>query len=442
MNKAKLIPLLLIVFSMTLFAQRTKLRPGRNIYSPQQDVDLGREVAKDAERQLELINNGNANTYISALGQRLASKVPNENKFPFYFKIVNDRSINAFALPGGPVYVHRGAIEAADNEAQLAGVMGHEMGHVILRHGTNQATKAQVGQGILGVVGAVLGDGAAGQIAAVGGGFLANSVLLKYSREAESEADLIGTQVLYDLGYDPKAMAEFFDKLAKDHKGTKTEEFFSNHPIPENRVTKVSAEIKKLGPLPPTPRTDSPDFQEAKRIMLSLPEPAKRDTKATPANSKPPAAPSARTIEFNSNGVRLRHPDNWKSSVQGTHATIAPDVGIINGNLAYGMIVDVFQPQGAADLDQATAQLLNQLKQGNAGMQPTRSRVQTKLDGRPALLAELSNDSPIGGKETDVVITVLRSSNELLYFVMAAPAKDFPQYRNAFNQVLDSVRLR
>ena len=443
MNKAKLIPLILIVFSMTLFAQRTKLRPGTNIFSPQQDIDLGREVAKDAERQLELINNGNANTYISALGQRLASKVPNENKFPFYFKIVNDRSINAFALPGGPVYVHRGAIEAADNEAQLAGVMGHEMGHVILRHGTNQATKAQVGQGALGILGAVLGNGAAGQIAAVGGGFLANSVLLKYSRDAESQADLIGTQVLYDLGYDPKAMAEFFDKLAKEHKGTKTEEFFSNHPIPENRVTKVNAEIKKLGPVPPTPRTDSPDFQEVKRIMLSLPEPAKRDTKvAPPGNSKAPAAPSARTIEFNSNGVRLRHPDNWKSSVQGTHATIAPDDGIINGNLAYGMIVDVFQPQSAADLDQATAQLLNQLKQGNAGMQTTRSRVQTKLDGRPALLAELSNDSPIGGKETDVVITVLRSSNEMMYFVMVAPAKDFPQYRNAFNQVLDSVRLR
>jgi hypothetical protein len=106
------------------------------------------------------------------------------------------------------------------------------------------------------------------------------------------------------------------------------------------------------------------------------------------------------------------------------------------------MIVDVFQPQGAANLDQATGQLLNQLKQGNAGMQTTRSSVQTKLDGRPALLAELSNDSPSGGKETDVVITVLRSSNELLYFVMVAPAKDFPQYRNAFNQVLDSVRLR
>src|SRR5262245_26289860 len=277
MIRTRLALVSLLVFSLTLAAERTHLTPGRNTYSPQQDIELGQQAAKDAERQMELINNSKANAYISALGQQIVAKVPNEYKFPFTFKIVNDKSINAFALPGGPVYVHRGAIEAADNEAQLAGVMGHEIGHVILRHGTNQATKAQFGQGALGILGAVLGNGAVGQIVSTGGGFLANSVFLKYSRDAESQADLIGTQVLYDLGYDPKAMAEFFDKLAKEHKGTKTEEFFSNHPIPENRVTKVNAEIKKLGPVPPTPRTDSPDFQEVKRIMLSLPEPAKRD---------------------------------------------------------------------------------------------------------------------------------------------------------------------
>src|SRR5215510_10598925 len=282
MIKTRLIPILLLVFSITLVAQRTKLKPGRNIYSPQQDVDLGREAAKDAEKQLEVINSPNANAYIDALGKQIAAKAPNENNFPFYFKIINDRSINAFALPGGPVYIHRGAIEAADNEAQLAGVIGHEMGHVVLRHGTNQASKAQLTQGGLGILGAVLGNGAAGQIAAVGGGFLANSVLLKYSRDAESQADLIGTQVLYDLGYDPKAMAEFFDKLAKEHKGTKTEEFFSNHPIPENRVTKVNAEIKRLGAVSASPRKDSSDFQEVKRTMLSLPEPVK----ARPAPKK------------------------------------------------------------------------------------------------------------------------------------------------------------
>lgn len=445
MIKTRLIPILLLIFSLTLIAQRTRLSPGRNIYSPQQDIELGREAAKDAEREFELINNSKANAYVAALGQQLVSKAPNENKFPFYFKIVNDRSINAFALPGGPVYVHRGAIEAADNEAQIAGVMGHEIGHVILRHGTNQATKAQFGQGALGILGAVLGNSAAGQIVSAGGGFLANSVFLKYSRDAESQADLIGTQILYDLGYDPRAMAEFFEKLAKDHKGTQAEQFFSNHPIPENRVAKVNAEIKKLGPLPARPRLDSADFQEVKRILLSLPEPAKRDSKAATGNapaSRAPALPASRVVAFSGTGIQLRHPENWKASVQGTHATIAPENGVINGNLAYGMLLDTFQPQAARDLDQATTQLLNELKRGNPSLQTSRSRVQTRIDRRPALLAELSSDSPAGGQETDYVITTLRSSNELNYFVLVAPSKDFAQYRNAFNAVLDSIRLR
>jgi len=313
MIKTRLVAILLIVFSVTLLAQRTRLRPGRNLYSPQQDVELGREVSKDAERQLQLVTNNDANAYISALGQSLVAKSPNENKFPFFFKIVNDRSINAFALPGGPIYIHRGAIEAADNESQLAGVIGHEIGHILLRHGTNQATKAQVGQGVLGALGAILGNGAAGQIATLGGGFLANSVLLKYSRDAETESDLMGTQILYDLGYDPKGMSEFFEKLAKEHKGSKTEEFFSNHPIPENRVMKVNAEMRKLGPLPARPRIDSPDFQEVKKMMLAMPEPAKRDPKAAPNNSSgntKPAAPSTRTVELRIAGIRLQHPQN------------------------------------------------------------------------------------------------------------------------------------
>src|SRR5262249_24378118 len=157
------------------------------------------------------------------------------------------------------------------------------------------------------------------------------------------------------------AMAEFFEKLAKEHKGTKTEQFFSNHPIPENRVAKVNAEIEKLGRVPAQPRLDSPDCQEEKRIMLAYAEPVKRDPKAgtsNTSNSRPPSPPSSRVVEFNSGGVRLRHPDNWKSSVQGAHVTIAPENGAINGNLAYGMLIDTFQTR-SANLEQATSDLLN-----------------------------------------------------------------------------------
>src|SRR5687767_6763990 len=109
MSRVRLILIALALFSMTAMAQRTRLRPGTNMFSPQQDIELGREVAKEAEKELVLITDPDANAYIAALGQQLAAVAPNEYKFPFTFKLVNDRSINAFALPGGPIYVHRGA---------------------------------------------------------------------------------------------------------------------------------------------------------------------------------------------------------------------------------------------------------------------------------------------------------------------------------------------
>jgi beta-barrel assembly-enhancing protease len=170
MIQTRLILIVIALLSMTALGERTRLRPGTNMFSPQQDIDMGRQVATDAEKQLLLIDNRDVTQFISNLGQQLAAKAPNEYKFPFTFKIVNDRSINAFALPGGPVYVHRGAIEAAANEAQLAGVIGHEIGHVILRHGTNQATKAQYAQAPVAILGGILGNSGMGKVLAQLGG--------------------------------------------------------------------------------------------------------------------------------------------------------------------------------------------------------------------------------------------------------------------------------
>jgi Zn-dependent protease with chaperone function len=438
----------LILFSMTVLAQRTRLGPGRNLLiSPQQDIEIGRQVAQDAEKQLPLITNRDANAYITALGQRLLAKAPNENKFPFTFKIVDERSINAFALPGGPVYMHRGAIEAADNEAQLAGVLGHEIGHVILRHGTDQVAKSQMTQVGIGILGGLLGKGTTGQILTQVGAFGAGMGLLRYSRDAETQSDLMGTQILYDTGYDPRAMAQFFEKLAREHKGSKTEQFFSNHPIPENRVVKVNDEIRKIGPAPSNPRTDSADFQRIKRMMLTMPEPAKPGAKAGTDTAAPkaaaPPAPSTRSVALQISGIQLRHPDNWKPSVQGNSITLAPAGGADGqGNLAYGMILDVFAPQNARNLDQATAQFLEGLRQGNPAMKIVRQRVQTRVDGRPALLTEATNESPFGGQETDTIITVLKGDGNLQYFVLVAPSKELPRYQPAFKMVMDSIRLR
>jgi len=263
-----------LMLAPVAWAERTQLKPGWNLFSPEQDAQLGRQVSRDAERQVPMLNDARVDAYLNSLGRRLAANAP-YHYFQYQFKCVNDRAINAFALPGGFVYINRGVLEAADNEAQVAGVMAHEISHVELRHGTNQATKAYAWQVPLGVLGGALGNNAVGAVAQAIGGFAVNSVLLKYSRTAESQADILGTQILYDSGYDPRAMAQFFEKIEAESKGRNPAEFFSNHPSPEHRMERVNDEVEKLGGPPRGYKTDSPEFREIKRYVLSLPAPPK-----------------------------------------------------------------------------------------------------------------------------------------------------------------------
>ena len=202
------------------YAQRTRLKPGINFFSPQQDIELGRQVAQDAEKKLVMLNNRRVDDYLDRLGKKLSAYAMGE-KYPYQFKAVNDSEINAFALPGGFIYINRGVIEKAENEAELAGVMAHEIGHVALRHGTNQASKAYLAQAPLSILGGLLGrnKSVGAIIAQIGTGFAVNSILLKYSRDDERQADLVGAQILYDSNYDPYAMSRFFDKLETGNRG-------------------------------------------------------------------------------------------------------------------------------------------------------------------------------------------------------------------------------
>src|SRR5438045_6065648 len=193
----------------------TQFHPGFNLFSKQQDVQLGQENAAQVRKQLPVIKDPVLSDYVTRVGKRLMSaREAQESGFPITFEVVADPSINAFALPGGPMFINTGLLKAVDNEAQLAGVMGHEMSHVILRHGTNQASKAQLIQlpAVLG--GQMAGGSMLGKLTQVGIGLGANSVLLKFSRSAESQADLMGSHLMAESGYDPMAMARFFEKLS------------------------------------------------------------------------------------------------------------------------------------------------------------------------------------------------------------------------------------
>src|SRR3954464_5706889 len=218
---------------------------GFNQFSPEQEVQIGRQAAAEADASMPLLPaRGTISDYVSTLGFKLAKQLP-PNDYDWNFKVVNEKDINAFALPGGPVRLNLGTLQAADNEAQLAGVMAHEISHVYMRHGTRNASKESIAQLPAAILGGILGNGAGGQLARLGMSVGMGSVFLKYSRDAEGEADRTGAKIMYEAGYDPRAMAQFFEKLeAEDRPGGP--QFLSDHPNPGNRAAMVMEAISQL----------------------------------------------------------------------------------------------------------------------------------------------------------------------------------------------------
>ncbi len=439
-------------------ADRTPLKPGFNLFSTQQDVEMGRKLSRQAERQLPMLRDARVDKYLNDLGHRLDAHVPaGTPDYPFQYKCVNDMAINAFALPGGNIYINRGTIEAADNEAQLAGVMAHETSHVVLRHGTNQASKQYLAENGLNLLGAFLGSGSVGSLMTeLTAGFTMQSVFLRMSRTDESQADILGTQILYDTGYDPRAMAQFFEKIQAASKGNKPVEFFSDHPNPDNRIERVNEEVDKLGGPPEGYKMNSKEFAEIKHYLHSLAPPPAKGNRAGPAgdaqpsgNQGRPEPPSQTSQKYQSGPLSLQYPANWRKTGDQGAMTFAPDGGIVdlgNGNsaLAYGVTVNLFDLQknsgGNVSLDGATTQLLSNLQQSNPHMNVVRPRQQMRLNGKPALSIYLENDSPLGGRESDWLITA-SCSDSLFYILAVAPKNEFDNYEHAFQSLVDSVKF-
>ena len=441
----------LVLGTPPLLAQRTQLKPPWNMYSPQTDVQLGKQNALLMEKRLPLCNDPKVDAYLTKLGFRLVSKLPTRGlQYPWEFHCVNDKSINAFALPGGYVFVNRGAIEVADNEAQLAAVMAHELSHVALRHGTAQASKTQLAQGAAGIFGGLFGGSTGGDLLTEGVALGAGGLLLRYSRGDETQADVMGTQVLYDTGYDPRAMTQFFEKLQAETKGKNPPQFLSDHPNPDHRVERVDEEIDKLGGPPADAKRDSAEFEAIKREVLALPVVKKIDP-VTPAAAaaKPPPPASSRFSAYQGSSFALKYPDNWGETDNDDGASFAPARGVVEGGdgqdaFAYGMIVSSTSPQvdshDADALAKATQRLIQILQKSNPNLKVTQPSAPVRLNGQPGLSTYLANDSPIGGQETDWLITVMQP-NELLSFLCVAPEPAYSDYDKTFSAILDTVRL-
>jgi predicted Zn-dependent protease len=231
-----------------------------NLISIEEEWQLGQQLSQEISRQVRINNDPALNAYIRNMGQRIVAQT-NMANLPWNFYVVDDPSINAFAVPGGHVYVHTGLIANADNASELAGVLGHEISHVLARHSTEQISRQY---GLQMLAGLVLGQNP-GQLAQIAASIAAGGALARFSREAEREADEIGIQAMHRAGYNPAGMATMFEELLEQRQGSpgRVEQFFSTHPLTEERIRDSRNRAQQLGTGGTV--TDEPAFQDIKR---------------------------------------------------------------------------------------------------------------------------------------------------------------------------------
>lgn len=230
-----------------------------NLISLEEEWQLGQQLSQDIARQVRLNEDPAVNAYVRNMGQRIVSRTAMAN-LPFHFYVVNDPSINAFAVPGGHVYIHTGLIANADNASELAGVIAHEINHVVARHSTEQISR-QYGLSIL--AGLALGQNP-GQLSQLAAQLVAGGALARFSREAEREADELGIRAMAEAGYNPAGMASMFEELLEhqQRQPSSVEQFFSTHPTTQERVREAQRRAAELGN---RGTTDEPEFQAVKR---------------------------------------------------------------------------------------------------------------------------------------------------------------------------------
>ncbi len=447
---------LVLVLSVTaprMLHARVEPSHGFDMFSAQEEVQAGQQAAAQVGKQLPLLPESDpVSIYVQRLGHQLAAHAPGE-KWPYSFHVVNQKEINAFALPGGPIFVNLGTIQAADNEAELAGVIAHEISHVVQRHGTRAASKQMAAQLPLAILGGVMGRGALSQMAQLGLSFGVGSYFLKNSRKAESEADLLGSDIMYDTGFNPQAMAQFFTKLQEEGGVARGPQFLSDHPDPGNRAQAVAKEVATL-PRKSSYRSDSAEFHDVKQRVTGMkPLTAQQiaERQSPTMNASPGSIePSGSMRSFNHSDFEISYPDNWQVfGDQNSSVTIAPQNGVSNSAVAYGILINIFQPEDAnASLDQATHELLTSLRQSNPDLREIGHDENIRLNGLAGKSVDFIGTSPLQdqsgrpGRERDWLVTVKRRDGSLLYLVSIAPDRDFEALRPTFERMLKSLRLR
>ena len=457
------------VLPVATIAQQTRIVAPKNKYKLADDVKLGNQAAAEAEKQFPVIDDSMVQRYISSVGDRLVAAIPPQfqhSEFDYRFKVVNASDLNAFALPGGPMYVNRGMIQSARNEGELAGVMAHELSHVALRHATAQATKqSSVGNqlGIIGMIlgGAVLGGQAGAQLGALG----AQAWLTKYSREYESQADMLGAQIMATAGYDPHDLVSVFEALERQG-GNRGPQWLSSHPDPGNRAAKINRELQYLR-VSANPIKMTRDFERVKSRLAGMPpartmEQLQKEYERSGGRSNggypqsggqtnPTAGgrytrsvemPSQRTRTYSNSGLSMRVPDNWREfSSSDDQVTFAPEGAYGDQGITRGAMLGVVTAN-SRDGYEATQSYIDSLLQSNTYLRQRGNIAQTTISGRSGNVVQLSGRSDITGEtELVTVCTTLLSNGVMVYIATVVPQSESYQYQTAFRSMLNSIRL-
>ena len=482
-------PAIVLAIALSLVAGvadgQTRVNTGWNMFSAQQDVEIGAQSAAEAERQLPILRDADVENYVNRIGHRLAANAGGP-QFQYRFRVVNASDINAFALPGGFIYLNRGIIENSRNEGEVAGVLAHEIAHSALRHGTHQASKAYAAQAGLQILGGLLGGRVGNntaQILNTIGGVGLNALFLKFSRELETQADVRGAQILAASGYTPADLVSFFDQLAKVDRSKKTT-WLSHHPAPPDRQARIERERQLLRE-PATPTQNVAELNRIKsdlrgyRSATSTTQIAQGTTsgRTTGARGNPSmtssgtssttsigrvAAPSSSLRKFTnrSGAYAINYPSNWRVYDSGGFGvTIAPDGGIgdVGGRteVVYGLIVNHYDPFGntprsylrdgrtpaSVTMQDATNDLIAQIRQSSPHLRViSGSGQQLRLDGRTAIAASLRGTNPNTRiSERVTVVTRALPDGHLMYVLFVTPEQDASRYGSVLNNIVASL---
>jgi hypothetical protein len=436
----------------------------KNAFTVDQELQMGRAAKVLVYENLPVLDEADQVTeYLEALGNSLTPKAPGY-QWPYEFHVVNAKDLNAFALPGGGIYVNLGTIQAAGTEAQLAGVLAHEIAHVVQRHATCNQTKqhiratwwevAKIGAG-------VALPGAGGVATQVGIGVLEGEMGLRMSREDEREADLMGADILYDSGYDARALPQFFE-IVESRYGKGGSRLLSDHPNPGNRIRYVNDEIDAL-PHRNSFLEASLDFREVKKVVVDMHSYSEQEIelgtwRRKRANEAPSGivAPQSRGCEPDADrgnwtdvaygGSHWLRPANWRVlDGPGESLIVAPEsVDAQNGkSMECGMRIEIFQPHQASGLAGSTEQLLRFLGEDHHGFQAVSAMTDRVVNKLPAKSIEVRVPPSAGqkGAQREWIVAMARPDGTLTYLVFAAPEERFEKLKATFEAILRSFHL-